>query len=284
MRDIFEEGVNCLQEIPQLEPILMKHLYKTHGKKTIKAPIIPQEKPKVPDRANKKALIDENTWLWEAFQSLITNVERAIEPLSDYVKTFEAFGEQFNLNPDKYVKDKDSVENPISCDELRNDIYENLKKEQKLMELIPESVVVSMFQINCKDIRNFYAGKYQQIADKELKLIHSKTKDETHKITAKFAEITDKINKIPKTIDELTDQKKYISEIGVQIEKLKREIDECMKNYGILDEFNIELTGTEFNHKWELFKQPKNMQKVIETQNEVLNKLKEQMLKAMEVE
>lgn len=57
-----------------------------------------------------------------------------------------------------------------------------------------------------------------------------------------------------------------------------------MKNYGILDEFNIELTGTEFNHKWELFKQPKNMQKVIETQNEVLNKLKEQMLKAMEVE
>lgn len=145
MRDIFEEGVNCLQEIPQLEPILMKHLYKTHGKKTIKAPIIPQEKPKVPDRANKKALIDENTWLWEAFQNLITNVERAIEPLSDYVKTFEAFGEQFNLNPDKYVKDKDSVENPISCDELRNDIYENLKKEQKLMELIPESVVVSMF-------------------------------------------------------------------------------------------------------------------------------------------
>jgi len=98
---------------------------------------------------------------------------------------------------------------------LRADIYENLKKEQQLKELIPESVVVSMFQINCKDIRNFYAGKYQQIADKEIKLIQSKAKDETHKISAKFAEITEKINKIPKTIDELTDTKKYISEIGV---------------------------------------------------------------------
>jgi dynein heavy chain len=41
IRDIFEDGVKCLQEIPQLEPILMKHLFKTHGKKTIKAPIIP---------------------------------------------------------------------------------------------------------------------------------------------------------------------------------------------------------------------------------------------------
>lgn len=71
IKDIFEEGVNCLQEIPQLEPILMKHLFKTHGKKTIKAPIIPQEKPKVPDRANKKALLDENTWLWESYELLI---------------------------------------------------------------------------------------------------------------------------------------------------------------------------------------------------------------------
>lgn len=71
----------------------MKHLFKTHGKKTIKAPIIPQEQPKVPDRSNKKALIDENTWLWEASELLLKNVEKAIEPLNDYVKTFEAFGD-----------------------------------------------------------------------------------------------------------------------------------------------------------------------------------------------
>ncbi len=57
-----------------------------------------------------------------------------------------------------------------------------------------------------------------------------------------------------------------------------------MKTYGILDEFNVELTGLEFTNKWELFKAPKNVQKVIEVQNEVLNKLKEQMLKQMELE
>jgi hypothetical protein len=63
----------------------------------------------------------------------------------------------------------------------------------------------------------------------------------------------------------LTEQRKFISEIGVQIEKLKREIDECMQVYGILDEFNVELTGLEFTNKWDLFKAPKNIQKVIET-------------------
>ena len=57
-----------------------------------------------------------------------------------------------------------------------------------------------------------------------------------------------------------------------------------MKTYTILDEFNVELTSLEFNNKWELFKAPKNIQKVIETQNEVLNKLKENMLKSMELD
>lgn len=57
-----------------------------------------------------------------------------------------------------------------------------------------------------------------------------------------------------------------------------------MRNYGILDEFNVELTGTEFTHKWDLFKAPKNIQKVIEAQNEVLNKLRDHMLKSMELE
>ena len=47
-------------------------------------------------------------------------------------------------------------------------------------------------------------------------------------------------------------------------EKLKREITECMRTYTILEEFNVELTTSEFNNKWELFKQPKNVQKTIE--------------------
>lgn len=285
VKDIFEEGVKCLQEIPQLEPILMKHLFKTHGKKTIKAPIIPQEKPKpVDSKKDPKKLPDENTWLWDAYELLITNIERAILPLNDYVQTFSAFDKENSLNPDKYVKELDSLENPRTPQELRADIYENMKKEEQIKALIPESVCVSMFQINCKDIRNFYAGKFQQIVDKEIKLIQQKAKDETMKIAAKFQEITSKISAVPKNIDELTDTKKYISEIGVQIEKLKREIDDCMKVYTILDEFNVELTSLEFNNKWDLFKAPKNVQKVIETQNEVLNKLKEQMLKQMELE
>jgi hypothetical protein len=33
--EVFDEGIECLQQIPQLEPILLRHLFKTHGKKMI---------------------------------------------------------------------------------------------------------------------------------------------------------------------------------------------------------------------------------------------------------
>jgi hypothetical protein len=42
---------------------------------------------------------------------------------------------------------------------------------------------------------------------------------------------------------DLTDTKKYISEIGIKIEKLKIEIDTCMHCYDICEEFHYEFSN-----------------------------------------
>jgi len=64
-------------------------------------------------------LIDENLWLWDAFEKLINNLERAVQPLDQYVKTFDAFKAENDLNPDKYVKALDEGEKPITGEELK---------------------------------------------------------------------------------------------------------------------------------------------------------------------
>jgi len=74
-------------------------------------------------------MIDENLWLWDAFEKLITNLERAVKPLDLYVKTFEAFKAENDLNSDKYVKALDEGEKPATGDELKNDILRMRKKE-----------------------------------------------------------------------------------------------------------------------------------------------------------
>ena len=160
----------------------------------------------------------------------------------------------------------DEGDDPVDAESLRADINKNRQFEEKLKERIPESVTVSIFTINIKDIRNMYTGKYQQIIEKEIKLISKRALEKNYEISTKFDEINERIQKPPKNIEELTDTKKYISEIGIVIEKLKIEIDQCMRTYDICNEFNYEFTNAENDDKWKLFGAPLKIMETIENQ------------------
>lgn len=281
---VFDEGVEILQRIPQLEPILLRNLFKTHGKKTLKAPIRPRNKPQPVDPNKKSVLPDENTWLWEAYDKIRQALFKAINPLGEYVQTFNQFEAENRLNPDKYVKELDERDDPIDADGLRADIYRIRELEEDLKLRIPEYVTVSVFRVNIKDIRNLYCGKYQQIVEKEIKLIAQRAKDKNYQISTKFDEINERIQRPPKNIEELTDTKKYISEIGVVIEKLKIEIDTCMHVYDICGEFNHTFTGGENDDKWRLYGAPLRVMQTIQQQSQILEKQKEAFIKEMEQE
>ena len=141
-----------------------------------------------------------------------------------------------------------------------------------------------MFLINCKEIRAAYATKYQQIREKETKLIATMAKDSTIQLSANFRFMEDKILKAPETIEDLTNTKNFILDQGVEIEKKKREIDEIMQTYAILDEFNYDLSYTDQQEKWHLYGCPQRLVGIMEAQTLVLEKLKEQMIKDMEQE
>lgn len=101
-----------------------------------------------------------------------------------------------------------------------------------------------------------YTGKYQQIIEKEIKLIAGRATSAAYDISAKFGEITERMRREPANIEELTETKKYISEIGITIEKLKKEIDTAMRTYEICGEFNHEFSNKDLDDKWALFGAP----------------------------
>jgi hypothetical protein len=80
-----------------------------------------------------------------------------------------------------------------------------------------------------------YVGKHGSIIEKEIKLIAQKAKETNYALSTKFDEINERIRRPPKNIEDLTETRKYISEIPVEIEKLKKAIGECMDVYTILD-------------------------------------------------
>ena len=87
---VFDDGIECLQHIPQLEPHLLRHLFKNHGK-TLKAPVRPRQKPKPVNPDKKSVLPDEFTWLWDAYDTIRQALTKAIQPLYEYNQTFSQF-------------------------------------------------------------------------------------------------------------------------------------------------------------------------------------------------
>lgn len=97
----------------------------------LKAPLRPREEPKrkPDDPGNKKFLPDENIWLWDSYNSIRTSLEKCVEPLYEYVKTFNKFEGENKLNPDRFVRSLDEGEQQITAEGLRADINEHRKEE-----------------------------------------------------------------------------------------------------------------------------------------------------------
>jgi len=207
----------------------------------LKAPLRPRQKPNPVDPNKKSVLPDENTWLWEAYDTLRVTLSKAVEPLTEYLQTLAQFKKENELSPDKYIQKLDGEGpekgEPATAEWLKQDILRLRQEEADLKERIPEAVTVSIFMVNIKDIRNFYCGKYQQIIEREIKLIAKRAKENCYQITTKFGEITDRIKKEPKNIEELFETRKFIAECGAEIEKLKKAIEECMDTYDIAASF-----------------------------------------------
>lgn len=150
----FDSGLQALQDIIQLEQKLMPHLFKSNQKSYLKVPIKPSEMPIDPDPSDKKVLPDENKWVYEAYARLRSRVYETVEPLKVYLKTYDKYEKEYKLDPAAHIKKMDDQENPPEAEALRRDVLNHQKEAQRLMTEIPESIVVSMFKINCREIRN----------------------------------------------------------------------------------------------------------------------------------
>jgi len=80
----------------------------------------------------------------------------------------------------------DEGDEPMDPEQLRADIFAQREKEEDIKKRIPLSVTVSIFSVNCKDIRNLYAGKYQSIIEKETKLIAQRAVETNYSLRNQF--------------------------------------------------------------------------------------------------
>jgi dynein heavy chain len=88
----------------------------------LKATVRPDFKPDEPDTNDKKALPDENAWVYESYIKLRESLEHAIKPLDLYIHTYDKYDKEYKLDPEAYIKKLDDEDNPPEIDFLKKDV------------------------------------------------------------------------------------------------------------------------------------------------------------------
>lgn len=216
----FDHGLSALEQVVLLEQKLLPQLFKSNQKLYLKVPVKPESMPEKPDPANKKLLPDPNTWIFEAFDKLRTAIQQVVEPLHAYLDTLKKYKSEYVLDPFKVIKDLDDDDNPPEAETLRKGVIMHRADAERLMNEIPDSIIVSMFQINVGTIRDVIAKKHTYIAEEQVKLIAKMAKRMANSTIDAFYKINDKINTQPKDIEELSTIKDFMQSVPAEIEKL----------------------------------------------------------------
>jgi hypothetical protein len=234
---LFDEGLNALKQVVLLEQKLLPQLFKSNQKLYLKVPQKPESRPELPDPADKKQLADPNTWIYEAYTKLRSKITETIDPLDQYLATLNKYKAEFKLDPISVLKVLDDEENPTEPDVLRKDVMFHKKEADRLMKEIPDSIIVSMFQVNVGTIRDQIVAKHNMIAEQEIELIAKMAKRMANNTIDSFFKINDKIQSQPKDIEELSQIKDFMLSVPSEIEKLDVQIKVGMQVYAILEEF-----------------------------------------------
>lgn len=277
---IFDRTLEELARIPDLEPRLMSDVIGPMKRDMyLRVPQKPKEKPVQPPVWEKpKRLMDENKWVWDLYDNLKTVLERAVEPLSEYIKVYDPFKAILQIDPDQYVKQIQAEEDagaPRPVEALKDEIKQIEKKAADLKNVIPEEVHVSCFLINCRDLLAILINKYDHLKKNLTELIAKRARSETLRIFAKLTDMQEKIKEQPKDIESLTTLKRFIADIPGELEKIQFEIQNCLDIYGNLEEFQYRFPTDDLNRRWQVFGGPKDILEMIESRKAVLDKEKE---------
>ena len=241
--------------------------------------------PDVPDRSEKKALPDENTWVYQEYQRLQSKVYECIEPLEQYIDTFKVYKDEYKLDPDKEIAQLADEETQPEPADLRKLVIEHTEQAKKLRSEIKDSTVVSMFRVNCRGIRDIIADKHQKIATEIIELISQKARKMANDTMDAFERLNMAIESSPKDIEDLSQIKDTMSQAPGEITKLKNDIASGMKVYGILEEFQFQFgEEDDFDRQWRLFGSPGDTFEKIQKQGQVLDREKDKFIGFMQTD
>ncbi len=279
---LYDRGIDEMQQLPQVEPKVMQDLFKGVVRAHLRAPFRPLKKPASVTRNDKKEL-EDNAWLDENYERLREELSRAVEPMAAYKELYKQYKEEFMLSIDEEKTKLNDKENPMTAQELKRYINKHREMEKLLQREIPDHVQVSVFLVECREMRRKLAQNHADLVREAKETLKERARSTTALITEAFDAMKNKIKKLPTSIEDLTNIRSFISsEVPGLLDKQRLDIEKMMEAYDILDEYMEKLSREELNTKWSAFRKPKELLELIEDQKGVLMKKEETLYAGMQ--
>ena len=279
---IMDEGLERMQQIPQVEPLLLPNLIKKAEKqkiplKTIVRPKAGKPLPTTHEQIkNGFELNDDALWIWGLYDKLKESLKNACQPLNTYLETYKKYNNDLLLDPSEYMRKINEDKSDFwNYQQIRKDIIVNKKKEQKILDEIPKLIHVSIFQINCKEFRSDLAAKFAKIADLEIEYLKEKSADLMKEILNRYQLIKKEIQREINTIADLVAVQNYIETLEGEIQMLKEKTKQVDEIYSILEEFNVIVDTIQFDFRIQLIGSPTDIENTKRYTNLILDKKKE---------
>ena len=269
LKALFDEGLKLTQKVPQVEPELLSNLIKKADNHVIPLKsIIKSGKSKPEATSSEKIrqgyeLNDDSIWIWEMYNRLDNNIQKAVAPIKPYIKMFDMFKEDIHLDTAQIIKQMKDEKEKWPTLKIKEDIVKNKARGAEIQSLIPETINVSFFQINCKEFREDLSKKYEKFSDLQIELLKERALESNKEVLNKYATMRKEITKEIENIDDLVAVKNFIEEVDSMQEQLKDKIDEVNLIYDILDEFKVNIEYAQFTFRSQMAGGPADIKTAI---------------------
>ncbi|KAA6403986.1 MAG: putative dynein heavy chain family protein, partial [Streblomastix strix] len=195
------------------------------------------------------AVLDfDDAYTQERFNRVRATLEKSVEPLQQYIKTYESLNEILAVNIEEFAKTECRDErSPQDCSEV---IKRYQIKAKDVEGLIPDEVYMGLFLINCAKLKSVITKKYTDIAKAMINTLGRRVMNQASTLIEKYQEILRILTEKPKSPEELVQKREYLKTIPRELTNLQPDLDSMKLTYDTLEQFDYKFSDEEFRKHW----------------------------------
>lgn len=247
---VLEKGLHALVGIPQLETRVLEHLFPFGSDDTLAT--VRRDEP----------------WVVALVAAASGWLERALQPLKQYVAQFARYEELLRLDVDAYVAEwaDDGSGSGAGADgdggdheEIAREVEAHRRAAEALDRDVPRSVNLGLVTLSLEDVRRQLIARHLLIVQKLLDAFAAQTRARCLALGTQFRAVEAQIKQSPEDIAALVKLRELLATVPMTVGGFKRTIQDVMGAFELLDGFNYRLSVDLFKLRWSTFAWPKTV-------------------------